>query len=130
MKESDKNIENFIEKMMAESSLQSPSMDFTSKIMSQVLVIEKSKIKVYKPLISKQIWILIVGSLIVCAFYTIMTSSVNDFKTNELYTQKIADLFTEIQISKNSLYAMLIVPIMILIQIPMLKNYYYKKYQL
>jgi len=54
MKESDKNIENLIDKMMAENTLESPSIDFTSKIMSQVLVAEKSKIKTYKPLISNQ----------------------------------------------------------------------------
>jgi hypothetical protein len=46
MKESDKNIENLIDKMMAENTLESPSIDFTSKIMAQVLVAEKAKLKV------------------------------------------------------------------------------------
>jgi len=45
MKESDKNIENLIDKMMSEDTLESPSIDFTSKIMAQVLVAEKIKLK-------------------------------------------------------------------------------------
>lgn len=57
MKESDKNIEQLIEKMMAEDKLQSPSFDFTSKIMAEVHVLEEKKLKAYKPLISKPVWI-------------------------------------------------------------------------
>ena len=59
MKESDKNIENLIEKMMAENTLQSPSADFTSNLMSQILAAEKAKIKPYKPLISISAWVFI-----------------------------------------------------------------------
>ena len=130
MKENDKNIENLIDKMMSETSLQSPSIDFTERIMSQVLIVEKNKINVYKPLISKQIWIFIISALILFAFYTIMKSSNNYLNTNELYTEGVFDLFSRIQISTKSLYIILIVPVMILIQIPLLKNYYNKKYQL
>ncbi|MEP7093150.1 MAG: hypothetical protein ABI793_03765, partial [Flavobacterium sp.] len=126
MKESDKNIENLIEKMMAESTLQSPSIDFTSKIMSQVLVAEKSKIKAYKPLISKQIWIFIIGALMALTVYMIMTGNDYDLKISELYYPKFSNLFSGFHVSRNSLYAILIVPFMILIQISILKNYYNK----
>jgi hypothetical protein len=129
MKENDKNIENLIDKMMAESSLQSPSINFTSRIMSQVLVVQTSKIKVHKPLIAKEIWILIIGTLIVFIFYTIITGN-NGLKVNELYHQEISNLLSKIRISKISLYTILIMLIMILIQIPILKNYYWKKYHL
>jgi hypothetical protein len=129
MKENDKNIENLVDKMMAESSLQSPSIDFTSRIMSQVLVVQTSKIKVHKPLIAKEIWILIIGTLIVFIFYTIITGN-NGLKVNELYHQEISNLLSKIRISKISLYTILIMLIMILIQIPILKNYYWKKYHL
>ncbi|PKB16916.1 hypothetical protein [Flavobacterium sp. 5] len=130
MKEDNKNIENLIDKMMAESSLQSPSIDFTLRIMSQVLAVESNKIKAYKPLISKEIWILIIGALIFCAFNSVVTNSSYDLRIDELYSQRISNLFSGIQISKKSLYIILIVPVMILIQIPLLKNYYYKKYHL
>lgn len=45
MKESDKNLEQLIEKMMTEDNLQSPSIDFTSKIMAKVELLEEKKSK-------------------------------------------------------------------------------------
>ena len=130
MKESDKNIENLVDKMMAESNLESPSIDFTSRIMAQILAAEKSKIKAYKPLISKQTWFLIIGGLIVLFICAFMTGGEYDMRINKFYTEKVSHLFSEIDISKNILYAILIVPLMVLIQIPLLKNYYNKRYQL
>ncbi|MEO7976703.1 hypothetical protein [Flavobacterium sp.] len=130
MKESDKNIKNLIDKMMAENNLESPSIDFTSKIMSQVLLAEKSKIKTYKPLISKSTWLIIGLSLIALTGYSVFIN--NDFSNMEmvqLYSDKASALFSGIHFSKNILYAILIVPFMILIQIGLLKNYFNKKYQ-
>nr|WP_294930397.1 hypothetical protein [uncultured Flavobacterium sp.] len=130
MNESDKNIENLIDKMMSENTLESPSIDFTSKIMSQVLVAEKSKIKAYKPLISKSTWIFISICLIALTVYSVYSgSTISNLKIVNLYSDKVSTLFSGIQLSKNILYAILIVPFMILIQIGLLKNYFDKKYQ-
>jgi len=130
MNESDKNIENLIDKMMSENTLESPSIDFTSKIMSQVLVAEKSKIKAYKPLISKSTWIFISICLIALTVYSVYSgSTISNLKIVNLYSDKVSTLFSGIQLSKNILYAILIVPFMILIQIALLKNYFDKKYQ-
>lgn len=131
MKENDKEIENLIEKMMAESTLESPSIDFTSKIMSQVLAIEKSKIKVYKPLISRSAWIFIGMSLIALTSYSIFTNNeISNSAITQLYTDKASALFSGIHFSKNTMYALLIVFSMILIQIGVLKNYFDNKYEL
>ena len=131
MKESDKNIENLIEKMMSENTLESPSIDFTSKIMSQVLVAEKSKIKVYKPLISKTTWFFIGTSLVALIVYVSLFSGTNNnLEIGKAYSDKAASLFSGIHFSKNILYALLIVPFMILVQIGVLKNYFNKRYQL
>jgi hypothetical protein len=130
MEESDKNIEKFIGKIMAESTLESPSIDFTSKVMSQILVAERSKIQDYKPLISTPIWIVILGSLISLILYTVFGNEPYDSEIGHSYIVNTANLFSELHFSKNTIYAILIVPLMILIQIPLLKNYYDKKYQL
>ncbi|WP_264535782.1 hypothetical protein [Flavobacterium sp. N1736] len=130
MKESDKNIENLIDKMMAENTLESPSIDFTSKIMSQVLVAEKSKIKAYKPLISKTTWIFIGISLIALTFYSLSSNNISNFEIVKIYSDKASTLFSGIHFSKNILYGLLIVPVMFLIQIGVLKNYFDKKYEL
>ena len=134
MKESDKNIEQLIEKMMAEDKLQSPSIDFTSKIMAEVHVLEEKKLKVYKPLISKPIWISIGLAVAALVIYTSLFSvSETDFKIDQvgkLYSDRMSTAFSGIHLSKNILYAILIVSFMILIQIGVLKNYFDKKYQL
>ncbi|MFC0777888.1 hypothetical protein [Flavobacterium sp. HJSW_4] len=131
MKESDKNLENLIDKMMAENTLQSPSADFTSNLMSQILVAEKAKIKPYKPLISTSTWIFIGLSVIMLVVYNILFAGAeNNVEIGKTYTDKIAAIFSGIHISKNILYAFLIVPIMMLIQIGVLKNYFDKKYQM
>jgi len=131
MKENDKEIENLIDKMMSENTLESPSFDFTSKIMSQVLVAEKSKIKAYKPLISKTTWIFIGISLIALTAYSIYSNNgISNFGIDKTYSDKSSALLSGIHFSKNIMYALLIVPFMVLIQIGVLKNYFDKKYQL
>ena len=131
MKESDKNIENLIEKMMEETTLQSPSIDFTSSIMSQILVAEKAKIKPYKPLISTSTWIFIGITLAVLVLYNVFfAENQNNLEIGKSYTDKISAIVSGIHVSKTLLYALLIVPFMILIQIGVLKNYFDKKYQL
>ncbi|MBF4515205.1 hypothetical protein IRZ71_02575 [Flavobacterium sp. ANB] len=131
MKENDKEIENLIDKMMTETNLESPSFDFTSKIMSQVLVSEKSKIKAYKPLISKSAWIFIGICLIALTIYSLyFNTEISNFEIVKLYSDKASTLFSGIHFSKNILYALLIVPFMVLIQIGVLKNYFDKKYEL
>lgn len=130
MKESDKNIEKFIDKIMAESTLESPSIDFTSKVMSQILVAEKSKIQKYKPLISMPIWVVILGSLISLILYTAFGNESYNSEIGHSYVVNISNIFSEFHFSKNTIYAVLIVPLMVLVQIPLLKNYYDKKFQL
>ena len=49
----DKNLEKFVDKIMKDASLETPSFDFTSKVMSKVFVAQNSETTMYKPLISK-----------------------------------------------------------------------------
>jgi hypothetical protein len=131
MKEEDKNLENLIEKMMAENTLHSPSVDFTSNLMAQILVAEKAKIKPYKPLISTSMWVFIGVAVALLVIYNTLFAGVeNNIEIGKSYTDKISAIVSGIHISKTLLYAILIVPFMILIQIGVLKNYFDKKYQL
>ncbi|PBJ11506.1 hypothetical protein [Flavobacterium sp. ACN6] len=134
MKESDKNIEQLIDKMMAEDKLQSPSIDFTSKIMAEVHVIEEKKLKAYKPLISKPIWISIGIALALLVIYvslfSVSESNIEIEQVGKLYSDRMSTAFSGIHFSKNILYAILILPVMILVQVGILKNYFDKKYQI
>ncbi|WP_433834652.1 hypothetical protein [Flavobacterium anhuiense] len=134
MKESDKNIEQLIDKMMAEEKLQSPSIDFTSKIMANVQILEEKKRIAYKPLISKPVWIVIGMAAAILVIYvslfSVPESNIEIDKIGKLYSNKVSTAFSGIHFSKNIFYAILIVPVMILVQVGLLKNYFDKKYQL
>lgn len=131
MRESDKNIEQLIDKMMTEEKLQSPSFDFTSKIMAEVHLLEEKKIKTYQPLISKPVWFFIGAAIVALIIYiSLFSVSESNLEIGKLYTDKIGNAFSGIHLSKTTLYAVLIVPFMVLIQVGILKNYFDKKYQL
>ena len=127
MKENDKNVEQFIEKVMKETSLETPSFDFTSKIMAQVSVLEQNKVKEYKPLISKKIWFSIFVVLVAMVFYSIFA---NNEKTqfDIDFSAKISSLIPTIHVSDVTTYSVLIVTLMVLIQISILKNYFDKRF--
>lgn len=65
----DKNIEKLVDHIMKDTILESPSFDFTSKIMSQVLATKTSDVTVYKPLISRTTFIAIFGFIIALFIY-------------------------------------------------------------
>lgn len=132
MKESDKYYENLVDKVMVEGTMQKPSADFTSRVMLQVLALEKTKSIVYKPLISKLVWAVIFGSLVVFIGYVVFATNKavgSDLSISTLYYSKIDNLIPVFQFSKNTSYAVLIVILMVLVQISLLKNYYDKKYR-
>ncbi len=55
----DKQIENLVDKVMKQSTLETPSIDFTSHIMVQVEAAKQSTSTTYQPLISKRVWAII-----------------------------------------------------------------------
>jgi len=131
MKEEDKNIENLIDKMMAENTLEAPSIDFTSKIMAQVLTVQESKVMTYRPLISKTSWIFISLGAIALIFYSSLSSGTEyNPGTDNSYTEKFSALFSGIHLSKGIISAFMVVPFIILIQIGVLKNYFDKRYEI
>ncbi len=74
MKENeDKNMEQFIGRVMKETPLESPSYNFTSKVMANVLAVDKSKATVYKPIISQKGWVLIFAGIIAVLLYLLLS---------------------------------------------------------
>ena len=128
MKEEDKNIEKFIEKVMAETSLETPSFDFTSKIMAQVAVEKEAKIAVYKPLISKPVWYSIAAILVAMTGYSFFSGSAETQFDIDLGA-KMAGLIPNFHFSDTTSYSVLILTLMVLIQIPLLKHYFDKRFE-
>jgi len=128
MKEEDKNIEKFIDKIMAETSLETPSFDFTSKIMAQVSATKEIKANEYKPLISKPIWYAVFGILIGIVIYAFFNRSKESQLDTDL-SAKISSMIPNLHFSDAATYSVLIITLMVLIQIPILKNYFDKRFE-
>lgn len=72
----------------------------------------------------------VIGLFIYISLFSSTESNLKIDKIGELYSNKIAGIFSGIQLSKTLLYTILVVPFMVLVQVGVLKNYFDKKYEL
>ena len=128
MKE-DKNIEKLVENMMKLESVQKPSHDFTSSVMQQIEALEQSKVTIYKPLISKPVWYAIgFGMVALIGFLLFGNTTVENTWLPEM-NYNLSYKFPEIEFSSTMMYAMVFLVLMLGIQIPLLKNYFDKRFE-
>ena len=126
----DKQIEKLVDHIMKDTLLESPSSDFTSKVMSKILASKTSDVTVYKPLISKSVFIVIFGCIITLFIYLLMNGEKQEnswfshIKFNLFYNNELTSVF---KVSKIMLYAVVSTTIMFLVQISFLKNYFNKQ---
>lgn len=130
----DKNLERLVEKMMLDSALEAPSFDFTSKVMSEVMSMEKKKSISYKPVISKRGWFMIFAAIGVFITWLIFTGYLsNQTETNINYNfingDNILKVFSGFQFSNLTLYILFFGIIMIFIQIIFLRSYLNKRFE-
>ena len=129
MEINEKRIEAFIDKLMADETLEQPSLDFTDNVMSKVEAI--STATVYKPLIPKSIWFIIIGSFVALGGYIYfkepLTSSgwLDRFNLSNISINPLQNVSFEF--SKTLIYAMVFLAITVSIQIPLLKHYFSKR---
>ncbi len=134
MKETeDKNTKQFVDKIMKETSLESPSHDFTSKVMANVLAIGKSNVTVYKPLISKRGWLVIFGGIIATVIY-LLTNNVTQSEgqpwsaafSGRGLIKALTDLHL-FQFSGITINIIVLSTLLMFIQITLLKNHLNKR---
>jgi hypothetical protein len=129
MKESnDKNMEQFIAKAIKETTLESPSNDFTNKIMNDVWAMEKSKATTYKPLISKTGWMIIFTGFTAAIVYLFLNGGAqSDGHTWSFgpgvknFINSFSD-FHLFQFSRITINVIVLSAILMLAQITLLKN--------
>jgi hypothetical protein len=129
----DKSIEQYVQTVIKETPLVSPSPDFTAKVMAGVFAFDKSKATVYKPLISKKGWFLIFGGIIATLVYFLINErapvsdqpwwlgfGVKDFSKTFFNSH----LF---QFSRTTMNVIILSALLIIIQITLLKKYLDKR---
>ena len=131
MKEhTNKPIEKLVDKVMKSSTLETPSFDFTANVMSQVMADSKSGVTVYKPLISKTAWVvLLVVATLLIAFSVYSGDASSLGLLDKLDLSKVPNLFSGIKISPTAMYSLLMFAIMLCIQVPLLKHYFNKRFE-
>ena len=128
-----KHIDNFVEKVVKESSLESPSLDFTSNIMSQIEAVSQNEITVYEPLISKRVWLAISILVIVSLSYGILGNGLeslgwfDNIDYSIISNNKVTEVISGITFSKTLMYAVGLCGLLFFIQIPMMKHYFDKQ---
>jgi hypothetical protein len=104
--------------------------------MSQVEGIKLSSFTTYQPLISKRSWIVVFVSVLMSIGYVFWFStpetsgwfSTLDFGIFNI--DKITNLMSNIHLSKTVSYSIVFLAFMLLVQIPILKNYFDKRLSL
>jgi len=134
MKENnDKNMEQFIARALKETPLESPSNDFTSKVMTGVLAMEKSNVTKYKPLISKTGWMIIFTGFTAAIVYLLLNDGAQsgdhvwsfgpDVKH---FMNSFSDLHL-FEFSRITINVIVLSAILMLVQITLLKNHLDKR---
>jgi len=128
MKNNDKRLEKFVDKLMADAPLEQPSLDFTAQVMSKVEALSTSKAIQYKPLIPKYMWWLIGAVCLGVVAYVYLTNPEYNFSVYEtLGINPIEFKGVDITFPKTTMYAVALLAVMLLIQIPVLKHYVNKR---
>ena len=126
----DKHIEKLVDHMMKDTLLETPSFDFTAKVMSQVLATKTSGITAYKPLISKKVMITICSVLLGLIVYSLFYDSTQPSKwIPHIDFIPFNNITKPFQFSKATTYSVVLTAVMLFIQIPFLKNYYDRKFE-
>jgi len=124
----DKQLEKLVDHMMKDSILDSPSNDFTFKVMSQVLATKTNDITEYKPLISKKAMIVIFSVVLALICYSLfLDNTASQYRIPHFDFIPFNNLTKSFQFSKVTTYSVVLTAIMLFIQIPFLKNYFDRK---
>lgn len=131
MEKDEKRIEAFVDKLMANDTLEQPTLDFTDNVMSKVESISNSIATVYKPLIPKSVWFVIIASFVALVGYIYLKEPVTSsgwldrFNLSNTAINPLENV--AFNFSKTLMYAVVLLAIMVSIQVPLLKHYFNKR---
>ena len=129
----DRKMDQFSKFIMDEIKLESPSKDFISNVMKSVEVeSEKSRLLVYKPLIHKSVWGLIIILFLALSVYIFTGSTVNYYllstlDINALNELSEIDLFKHISFSRIFTFSFILFAALAVVQLFAIKNYFNKQ---
>lgn len=131
MENEDKRIEDLINKLMTNDSLETAPTNFTEGVMSKIEALSETKIIAYKPLIPNYVWWLLgLGFVALITNIVLNKSSDSSSLTDRYNLPDISfDLLNNLSVdfSNTLMYATVLLAVMVAIQIPLLKQYFNQK---
>ncbi len=124
-------LENFTKKLVKETSLEKPSMSFSKNVMNAINKLETEKeISVYQPLISKKVWLIIIGSLLGSMILLLKTAPIkmptflSKIDTSGISNPISFDMSLNFTASNVTVYGFVFLAIMAIVQFGYIRNYY------
>ena len=131
MENEDKRIEELVDKLMANDSLEKAPVNFTNDVMSKIEALSETKTIVYKPLIPKYIWWLLGLGFVALIVNVILNKPSDSSSLSERYNipEISFDVFNNLSVDFSStlMYATVLLAVMVAIQVPLLKQYFNQK---
>ena len=131
MENEDKRIEELVDKLMANDSLEKAPVNFTNDVMSKIELLSETKTIVYQPLIPKYVWWLLGLGFVALIVNVILNKSSDSSSLSERYNlpEVSFDVFNNLSVDFSStlMYATVLLAIMVAIQVPLLKQYFNQK---
>ena len=136
MEENKKNIEldTFAKKYIQEIKEESPSKDFTTSLMSAIVLENSKSVTVSKALISKKAWFVILSIVLAVVLIPFKSQEKPLFTMPELdfsFIEKIQipNVLESFAVSNTVLYAIFLFGLMLIAQVLFLKNHLNKRFE-
>lgn len=127
---SERELEKLAGKIFRDDTLNVPSLDFTSKVMSRIEVARHHSITAYVPLISRKVWGILGLGLLGTFLFSFLTEDqnkvgiwYNNFELPQFQLPNILDRLPAIPISDTLVYGILAFTLFLYVQIFILKKY-------
>lgn len=126
----DKKIEDFSKFIIKEAGIEYPSNDFVNNVMNTInLEKSNSTITIYKPLISKQTWLLItlfLISLLIYVFTNTVKSSIIIQTIDTSFFNKFnsINIFDKIKLPNVVVFSTVLFSVLVLFQLTLIKKFF------
>lgn len=131
----DKHLDKLTERVFNDSALESPSHNFMDNVMAEIHELTRNKVTIYKPLISKNAWVLIFSVLVAVIFWIVYTDYTygefdlfNKLSLTEFSVSGIFKGLSSFKLSDRFMYPLILFGIMLSLQMSFLKRYYDRKF--
>ena len=129
MEKQSNNLDDFTRKLIVESGVHKPSLDFSKRVV-EAIESKAVSLNVYQPLISRKSWVFIIITCAACFISFYFFPSTGNSILDKLEIGQYLDVqfsLPDIKLSKTFIYAIGFMSLF-LIQIPILKHYVFNRF--